>query len=108
MAQLPPIKRGDTFAPLLTYTDAQGYPIDLTEVEITSQVRDLSGGLVANLTVTKLDQSAYPGKYTLTAETASWPAQRQLQFDIRYVRSGAITHTESALLRIDYPVTVPT
>lgn len=106
MAQFPTIKRGDTFAPLLTYTNAGGYPIPLDAISIASQVRGADGSLVANLVVTKLDQVSFPGKYSLSADTSAWPVDQQLEFDIRYVQNGAVAHTDTAVFRVEAPVTV--
>lgn len=106
MVQFPPIKRGDTFSPLLTYLAADGYPIPVTDIAISSQVRNANRELIANLTVSKLDQILYPGKYTLYATTATWPIGEELRVDIRYVQNGAVTHTETASFRVVLPETI--
>lgn len=97
MANNLSIKQGDTFAPLAAYTDNAGVPIDLTNIQIASQVRDGDGNLIATLTITKLPEQ---GNYTLSSPTQNWPVNRQLSMDIRYIQSGAIIHTETLSFRV--------
>lgn len=101
MAQISPIKQGDTFGPMATYTNAAGVPIDVTNIQIASQVRDGNGTLIATLVVSKLNQTTYPGQYSLNAATDSWPVNRQLMMDIRYIENGAVVHTDTLTFRVE-------
>lgn len=107
MPQIPTMKRGDTFAPLAVYRDSAGNPINLSTTDIASQVRDGDGSLIATLSVTKMDQTTSPGKYSLFGSTDAWPVNRQLLIDIRYLQSGVVVHTETASFKLEQAVTMP-
>jgi YD repeat-containing protein len=69
------IKQGSTFIKKMLYVDENGEPVNVDDADatITSQVRDLSGNLIADLTVDIPSQELYPGEYNLIGDTALWP-----------------------------------
>ncbi len=76
-----PFNAGDTFDPVLTWTDDSGAPVDLTGVTIECHLRDGAGELApglpsTGLVVNTLDQLTDTGKFRLVAAfavTALWP-----------------------------------
>jgi hypothetical protein len=108
MAQLPALKSGDTFTVTVTYSDPTGAPINLTISDIvpSAQVRDGDLMLIAPLAVVVLDQTAFPGMFTLSAATGTWPINTQLGFDIKYTTGGTIiTHTDATYFRVESAIT---
>lgn len=80
---LSPIKRGDTFTLACTYKQ-NGVVYDVTNFTIRSQVRYSTGALVAELTVTKADQTTNPGVFVLAAaDPMDWPV-KILSCDIQF------------------------
>lgn len=74
-------RRGDPFEVQCEYLDFNNIPIDISALNITSQVRTQDGTLVTDLTVVK---SAEVGQYTLRcADTSGWPLEI-LQWNVRY------------------------
>jgi hypothetical protein len=100
------LKRGATLSWLLTYADSDGAAINLNSYTITSQIKTLSGVLVANLTPTLLNQTTDTGKFTLTyiGDTIDLPVG-SLVFDVRFVTGGVVTYTQSATLSVVNGVT---
>jgi hypothetical protein len=66
VADLPDLKRGDTFQLGCLKLDSAGEPEDLTSIDIAAQVRNGSDDLIAELVVSKADQTTNPGEFALT------------------------------------------
>ena len=103
MALRTEIKRGDTFLRTCTARDsANGPPVDLTDWEIASQIRDENDVLVAELEVVPVALSV--GSFQLKGEsTQDWPA-KLLYWDIQYMDPGgrvSSTQTIEVLVRPD-------
>jgi hypothetical protein len=99
-----PFKQSDTFILACTYRE-DGTPVDLTTFEIASQVRDSSGTLVADLTVTLADQGTDPGVFTLScADTSPWPIDL-LPCDIQFTLDGNVRSTQTFFVAVEPEVT---
>lgn len=100
------IKRGDTFRIVATYTDPNGVVPDITTLGIRTQIRDAKGTLISEPVITKLDQTdqATRGKYTLRADTDTWPLQT-LVWDIEYTINGDVTSTNTFTIVVTPDVT---
>lgn len=85
------IKRGSSFTWGATYK-RNGTPESIDAFTITSQVRDQAGVLVGTLTVTKLPGET--GKYTLSANTATWPVGTHY-CDVKYTNGSDIAFTDT-------------
>ena len=66
MKALPDFKRGDSFTLACVYK-LDGVPTPVTGMTIASQIRTISGDLIAGLTYTMANQALYPGAFTLSA-----------------------------------------
>jgi hypothetical protein len=89
-------KRGDTFNILCEYKDANNQPIDLTNITVTSQVRDTNDNLIDTLVYTVVD--AISGQYTLSAaSTPNWVVGKLL-CDIQYINGGTTTSTDTFII----------
>lgn len=75
MKSLPAIKRGDSFLLGCLAKDFDGQPENLSSVTLRAQARAAwSGLLVAELTVSKAEQSTHPGQFAISAtSTNDWP-----------------------------------
>ncbi|MCP4597803.1 hypothetical protein [Neptuniibacter sp.] len=84
-------KLGDTLEWVLNVVDESDQPIDITNWDIRSQMRDSAGELIQELTVTKTD--AEGGVYSITAskaQTATWtPGDHSV--DVEYTDENDIT-----------------
>jgi hypothetical protein len=75
-------RRGSTYEVQCQYTDAAGAPLDMTGVQVRSQIRTNSGALVAECEAVVTDATL--GKFMLrVANTSKWPVASVLQ-DIQY------------------------
>lgn len=85
------IKKGDTFLIVGTYTNSAGEPINLDQVEIKSQIRNLKKQIIADLVVIKENQDNPDtrGKYVMRSDTNTWPLG-ELNWDIQYTTFQAI------------------
>lgn len=92
-------KRGDTFSLQAT---ANGE--DITSWTIQSQIRDNTGTMISELTVTKTD--APNGEYTLThtGSTDAFPL-KLLYCDIQYTVGGVISSTETFRIEVIEDIT---
>ena len=90
--QTVPFKRGDTFLYNGALTNASG-PVDLTNIDIRSQVRN-GEVLLSEAVVTKvLPMSA--GIFSLRVDdTTAWPAKVLLS-DIQYTINGQVISSET-------------
>lgn len=106
-AQASPIHQGDTFDVVLAWSDDAGLPVDLTGATIRSTIRN-EGALVQELTVTLLDQVAWPGQFRLlatAAQTALWP-EATLEANVRLeLAGGVVRSTESFFVAVRVPPT---
>jgi hypothetical protein len=102
-------KRGDSIDWTCTYKADGTNATNLTAYTIRSQVRNRqTNALIDALTVTKADQGAYPGRFTLSlsaASTALWPVA-ELIMDIEYTISGAVKSTETVIIQVIADVTI--
>lgn len=106
MKTLPPLKRGDTFQLGCLAKDSDGQPEDLSGVTLRAQARAaLSGALVAELTVSKPDQTTYPGEFAISAgDTTAWPIS-MLLIDIELRVGLAVVSSETMRLTVLEDVT---
>lgn len=99
-------KRGDGFAPVVQVVDeSTGLPLidGIAGWDISSQIRNASGDLVAALSVTDRDDAEC--KYRLDAGvTSAWPIGR-LEWDIKYVVGGIPMRTETRMIQVIRSVT---
>lgn len=99
------IKRGDTFLVVCTYTDPTNTPIDITSIDIKSQIRNTRGDIVSELQVIKEAQTgATIGKFTLRSATDTWPIGEH-QWDIQYTDSGNIQSTDTLTVIVNQDIT---
>jgi hypothetical protein len=101
-------KRGDTIDWPFTYS-VDGEPVDLTDVEIKSEVRRSIGrALVGELVAVKdPDQVSHMGDGRLTAAAAvvaTWPTEK-LIVDIQYTIDGAVASSETFTIDLETDVT---
>lgn len=106
MAQLPQLKRGDTFSLGCVSYSADKIPEDLTDVSIRSQIRSAgSSKYIAELIVAKSDQVEYPGEFSVTwDDTSSWPTGKLL-LDIQFTSGPIVTSTETMELFVVMDIT---
>jgi hypothetical protein len=98
-------KRGDTFIPTCTFKDKTGVAADYVALGITikSQIRTVSGVLVANLTVTP---GVGVGVFVLESpSTENWPTG-SLRWDIQFLQGSHIFSTVTAAINVADDVTV--
>ena len=89
---ISPIKRGDTFTLACTYKQ-NGTAASVANLTIRSQVRDSSGALVEELTVTKANQTTNPGVFVLAAaDPMDWPVD-VLSCDIQFSDSDDVVRS---------------
>lgn len=100
------IKQGDTLSISATFVDAAGVPVDLTLYTLASVVRWAAFSAV--LVITKADQTAQPGVFTMAATaavTASWPVA-SLVCDVKFTDfAGVVQHTDTFSIVIEQPIT---
>lgn len=105
MQTLTPFKRGDAFQLGATAKDAAGVTIDLTLVTIRSQVRTAAAALVAELLVSKANQTTDKGEFALSCvDTTAWPPG-YLVIDIEQRVGAGITSSETMRLPVLEDVT---
>lgn len=84
-------KRGNTFILQIELSGPDGLPLDLTDVDVKSQVKNSTGSLTQEFVVTKIDTSSVELKMI---DTSLWPVGK-LQFDIQYKQNdGSIFSTD--------------
>ena len=98
-------KRGDTLEWIVTLTQ-NVTAVDISDWTITSQIRQDSHILIANLTVTKLNSSQ--GQFSLTAtptQTAAWPLGAHL-VDIEFIdNTGYVVSSQTFTLQLVKDIT---
>ncbi len=96
------LKRGGALRLQMAFQDDQSQPIDLTNVTLTSQVRDAADTLIAALPVVR---TAALGIATVeVADTSAWPAGR-LRADIRAVIEGVTVLSDTFAIVVGRAVT---
>ena len=93
---------GDTFDPTLTYKQGTAAQ-DITNITITSEVRQTDGTLVASLTVTKT--APLSGQFTVTGQTSSWPENENLWWDVQFNNAGNIKSMPRVIVHAESDVT---
>lgn len=94
------LKQGATLSLDVLITDDNGQPVAWAAGQVTAQICDLYGSLVANPTV---NIAANQGWGTIVADTSTWPVGRlagQLTLDA----DGVISISDSFPLTIERPV----
>ena len=106
MISLPPLKRGDTFYIGCVSKDSTGEPNDLTNIQIRSQVRSAATKkLIADLLIVKLDQTEYPGQFSITSPTDTWPIGTCL-LDFELKRESTVISSDTVELPIIRDITI--
>lgn len=97
------IKQGEALLLQFTFVHEDGVtPVDLTNVALSSQVRDATGDLVATLAVTKTLQT---GVATVTqADTSLWPLG-MLRSDVKAISAGLSVLSDTFSIRVERAVT---
>lgn len=96
-------KRGDTFFLTVTYK-VDEIAFDVSDFNISSQIRSASGSLIDTMQVVKLQQT---GKFTLSSSssnTKNWPLGR-IFCDIQFEQGGIVRSTESFAINVIEEVT---
>lgn len=93
------IKKGATFRFNALYKDREGNPVDITGYDITCQVRDITGNLIAQVSINKLDQAIDTGVFTLQTDTENFPLGN-LFFDIRIENLGVVVYTSTVTMTV--------
>jgi hypothetical protein len=106
MTRLPPIKRGDTFYIGCISKDANGVPNNLSNFQIRAHVRSAATKkLVAELPIAKLDQTQYPGHFSISTPTNDWPIGVCL-LDFEVSRSSIVVSSDTIEITIVRDITV--
>ena len=106
MISLPPLKRGDTFYIGCASKDSTGEPNDLTNIQVRSQIRSAATKkLIADLPIVKLDQTEYPGQFSITSPTDTWPIGTCL-LDFELKRESTVISSDTVELPIIRDITV--
>lgn len=96
---LQPVIRRDGFSRACVYKE-NGVAASVATLTIRAQVRDSSGVLVDELLVTKADQGASPGVFTIAANPnppTDWPVD-VLSCDIQFTDAGGIPRSTERIL----------
>ncbi|WP_333873063.1 hypothetical protein [Methylobacter sp.] len=96
-------KRGTTLVLHGQYLDDAGNPAPLTGVTLKSQVRD-KDKLIADLTITVIDEDAGDYELSVPAGTAKWPVGT-LVWDIKETVAGVHRYTQTLTMLIEDSVT---
>ncbi len=97
------IKRGETFNLDGQHLEDDGItPKSLVGITITSQVRDQSGRLVADLTVTVTDSNT--GKFSVSANTTTW-TEGNLVWDVKKTTGSIVEISNTETIRVLRAVT---
>lgn len=98
-------KRGDTFLLACTYKE-NATPVDLSDFDIQSQVRDSMGALVEQLVVSLADQGTAPGVFTLapSSNPPDWPVDL-LTCDVQFTKDGVVRSTQTFEIPVEQDIT---
>jgi hypothetical protein len=106
MISLPPLKRGDTFYIGCVSKDSTSELNDLTNIQVRSQVRSAATKkLIADLPIVKLDQTEYPGQFSITSPTDTWPIGTCL-LDFELKRESTVISSDTVELPIIKDITI--
>lgn len=106
MISLPPLKRGDTFYIGCISKDSTSELNDLTNIQVRSQVRSAATKkLIADLPIVKLDQTEYPGQFSITSPTDTWPIGTCL-LDFELKRESTVISSDTVELPIIRDITI--
>ena len=106
MISLPPLKRGDTFYIGCVSKDSTSELNDLTNIQVRSQVRSAATKkLIADLPIVKLDQTKYPGQFSITSPTDTWPIGTCL-LDFELKRESTVISSDTVELPIIKDITI--
>ena len=106
MISLPPLKRGDTFYIGCISKDSTGELNDLTNIQVRSQVRSAATKkLIADLPIVKLDQTEYPGQFSIASPTDTWPIGTCL-LDFELKRESTVISSDTVELPIIRDITI--
>jgi hypothetical protein len=95
------IKKGSTLQLLIAFENDDGTPLNLTTVVTTSQVREPSGKLIANLVLTT---TATAGQYSVAQATDVWPIG-QLLMDFKIVQGSVVLKTQTVSIEVVQAIT---
>lgn len=99
------IKQGSTVTFQGQLYDDNNLPLNLTGVQIASQVRDSQLVLVQTLSVIIPDQTISPGLFFLDAgEITTWPIDN-LVMDVRVSIAGVLQYTQTINIIVEEAVT---
>ncbi|MGQ0621847.1 MAG: hypothetical protein ACT4QA_18325 [Panacagrimonas sp.] len=99
------LKRGRTLRWSGVVKDDLGVPLDLTPLDVQSQVRGKTGSFVASATFTKADQTAYPGRYAAVfPPTHTWPLV-QMIWDVAVLTGTDILISETLRFEVERSAT---
>jgi hypothetical protein len=99
------LKRGDTFQVIGVYADANELPIDITNVQIRSQVRDKYLKLLADCVIVKTDAINCISSLTVL-DTTAWPIGEVLT-DVQYtLPDGRVSSTATIKINVVVDVTI--
>lgn len=99
-------KRGDSFEVDCVYKDADGTPLDLDGITITSQFR-MKDVLISDAEITIGSPTTSGAFRVVVADTDEWPVGA-LAWDIEYLLAGgSIISTETVLINVLRDVTRP-
>lgn len=97
--QLPPFKRGDSFVLACTYKQ-DGVAASVALYTIKAQLRDSSGQLVHELSVSKANQTTNPGVFSLVGgATGAWPLDI-LRCDIQFSEGDTVRSTQTFTVEV--------
>lgn len=106
MISLPPLKRGDTFYIGCVSKDSTSELNDLTNIQVRSQVRSAATKkLIADLPIVKLDQTEYPGQFSIASPTDTWPIGTCL-LDFELKRESTVISSDTVELPIIRDITI--
>ena len=106
MISLPPLKRGDTFYIGCVSKDSTSELNDLTNIQVRSQVRSAATKkLITDLPIVKLDQTEYPGQFSITSPTDTWPIGTCL-LDFELKRESTVISSDTVELPIIKDITI--
>ncbi len=104
MSCIQPIKRGDTFTVACTYKE-DGIPTSVAPYTIRAQVRNSRLKLIAELVVSKANQSESPGVFTLSGGEIDWNPS-QYQCDIEFVdNEGVVRSSQTFNIPVEQDIT---
>jgi hypothetical protein len=97
------VKSGATFQLLITVSNDDGTPMDLTQVSVSSQLRNAAGTLIATLAV---NTNAIPGQLAIIEATDTWPVGR-LYFDFKFATDagGPVLKSQTIVLLVTPAIT---